>query len=76
MDIKEKQMVHFKELCTQYLNRQSLIALRCYGRFLNLPKPTCLKKSELIYEIVCVLCGEKYPQRTKKDRMTRPQNVL
>ena len=66
MDTKERQTAHFKELCAEYLNRQSLFDLRGYGRFLNLPRPTDLKKTELIGEILSVLCGEKNPQRTKR----------
>ena len=66
MDTKERKTARFKEVCAQYLNRQSLVDLRSYGRFLNLPRPTDFKKTELIGEILSVLCGEKNPQRTKR----------
>ena len=33
---------------------------------MRLPNPTYYKKSELICEIISVLCGENVPQRTKR----------
>ena len=62
----EQQRAFFKELCVQYLSELSLVDLRGYGRYLQLTAPTCLKKSDLIYEIVDVLCGKKIPTRTKR----------
>ena len=56
----------FKKIAEEYLQRQSLTELRAYGRFLNLPAPTKLKKGELICEMVCVLSKEKEVQRTKR----------
>ena len=66
MNTKENKKEQFKERCTQYLYTRGLNELRVYGRFINLPKPTYLKKAELIREIVSVLCGEQIPQRTKR----------
>lgn len=66
MDTKEDKRTKFQELCAQYLNQQGLAELRAYGRFLHLPKPTRLKKAELIKEIVGVLCGEQTPKRTNR----------
>ena len=66
MDTKEDKRKNFQKLCTQYLNQQGLVELRAYGRFLYLPKPTKLKKAELIKEIVSVLCGEQTPKRTNR----------
>ena len=43
-------------LCAEYLQTCSLGKLRCYGRFLNLPYPTKLKKQALIEEIIRAIC--------------------
>ena len=56
---------YFKEKCTKYLMQRSIHDLRGYGRFLNLQKPTCLKKENLIEEIIAVLCNEEKPTRKK-----------
>ena len=53
----------FKLACENYLRGVSLTALRAYGRFLGVRKPTAMKKFDLISEIICLLCGEKLPQR-------------
>ena len=66
MGTEEKQETRFRELSAQYLMRQSLSDLRSYGRFLNLPTPTRLKKAELVHQIIDVLCGECNPIRTRR----------
>jgi len=66
MEKEEKKKAYFKELCFEYLIQLSLVDLRAYGRFLKLPRPTYLKKEELINEILSVLCGEKNPTRTQR----------
>ena len=66
MDTQEKKMEKFKELCFHYLIRQGIVALRSYGRFLNLPRPTCYAKTELVQKIISVLSGEQKVQRTNR----------
>lgn len=56
----------FKKECERYLKGLSLTDLRCYGRYLNLPAPTNLKKANLIDEIIAVLGGEYCPKRNKR----------
>ena len=56
MKIEEKR--GFYEECTKYLTSLSLNDLRAYGRFLGVSTPTCLKKSQLIEEILQVVIGE------------------
>lgn len=62
----EKEKTYFKAICSQRLAQYNLITLRNYGRHLNIPNPTCLKKSDLIKEILKVLCAEKTPTRNKR----------
>ena len=62
----EKSKNEFQKLCAQYLSTCSVNDLRCYGRTLNLPYPTRLKKKILIDEIIRALCGEVLPQRSKR----------
>lgn len=66
MDCEKEKKEVFKELCSHYLGGLSLIDLRNYGRFLNLPAPTNRKKAELVCEIISVLCGEQQPVRSKR----------
>ncbi|MBR2023378.1 MAG: hypothetical protein IJ996_02530 [Clostridia bacterium] len=66
MNGEKKKDEEFKEQCQRYLEGLSLMDLRCYGRFLNLPAPTNCKKAELIDEIVAVLSKECQPTRNKR----------
>ncbi len=66
MDTQENKVEKFKELCFHYLIRQGLVVLRSYGRFLNLPRPTCYAKAELVQRIISVLSGEQELQRTNR----------
>ena len=65
MDNEEK-ISYFKTRCQQYLSMCSLGDLRCYGRTLNLPYPTRLKKEILIQEIIRCICGEEIYQRNNR----------
>lgn len=56
---KQKENLSFKAECFPYLLQFNIRELRSYGRYLQLRKPTCLKKVELINEIINVLCGEQ-----------------
>ena len=58
-----KKENYFKAECKHYLMQLSITDLRAYGRFLKLQKPTCLKKEDLVEEIITVLNGEKKPTR-------------
>ena len=62
----EKQLEIFQKLCTEYLITCSLGDLRCYGRSLNLPAPTKLKKQLLIDEIIHSICTGKISTRSKR----------
>ncbi len=64
--MNEKNILGFKKACEAYLSTVSLVALRSYGRSLQLKAPTKLRKDMLIKEIIGVLCGEIIPQRNKK----------
>ena len=65
MDNEEKTN-DFKTRCRQYLSTCSLGDLRCYGRTLNLPYPTRLKKQELIDTIIGCIIGEEIYQRNNR----------
>ena len=64
--IEESRKLQFKMDCEKYLSSISLEYLRSYGRSLQLKDPTKKKKTELITEIIMVLCGEYIPQRNNK----------
>jgi len=64
--MEEKDVLAFKLACKNYFFTLDLQSLRAYGRLLNMPKPTVLKKGDLIEEIIKILCGESRPRRTKK----------
>ena len=66
MKEENKKKECFKALCFEYLSKLSLVDLRAYGRFLNISKPTGVKKQALIEEIIKVLCGENKPVRGKR----------
>ena len=59
----EESKERFKLLAKEYLRTLSLSDLRCYGRVLNMRKPTAMSKTPLIEEIISVLCGEQTPSR-------------
>ncbi len=65
MDHKKDEK-SFQQLCMEYLSTCGLDDLRCYGRTLNLPYPTRLKKQELITEIIRSLNGEQLTQRNNR----------
>lgn len=65
-DMDEKNVLEFKLACERYLNTRGLFSLRAYGRSLSLVDPTAKKKSELIQDIIGVLCGEFVPQRNAR----------
>ncbi len=71
----EKEKTYFKAICSQRLAQYNLITLRNYGRHLNIPNPTCLKKSDLIKEISSVLCAKKNPKRNTRGAPAK-YNVL
>ena len=62
----ESKKNYFKALCKQRLSQFSLMDLRVYGRALNVPTPTRLKKDELIENIILVLCGELSFDKSKR----------
>ena len=61
--MEEEKIVQFKEACRNYFQKVSLNALRSYGRFIGLQKPTTQKKQEVIEDIIKMLCGEIKPDR-------------
>ena len=65
-NMEEKDVLAFKLACKNYFFTLDLQSLRAYGRLLNMPKPTVLKKGDLIEEIIKILCGESRPRSTKK----------
>ena len=67
--------IRFKQECKNYLKKQSLVDLRSYGRYLNLVAPTTLRKEALILEILGVLSGESYPQRSKRGAPVKNSRV-
>ena len=64
--VEESRKTQFKMDCKKYLSSISLEYLRAYGRSIQLKDPTKKKKSELIEEIIRVLCGEYAPKRNNK----------
>lgn len=62
-EMDEQKKERFQLLCKQYLLQYGIDDLRAYGRSLCLAYPTKLKKSQLIDEIVSVLCREKQAVR-------------
>ena len=64
--MEERKKTEFEEACKAYLFPFSIIDLRVYGRYLGVTAPTKLRKTELIHQIVQVLCDGKTVSRTKK----------
>lgn len=56
----------FKIKCLECLSSFNVHKLRAYGRYLQLPKPSTIKKDELLNQIISVLCGEDTPERNKR----------
>lgn len=71
---KEKDALRFKYEAERYLHTLGIEALRSYGRYLQLEAPTAMRKSELIAEILKVLCKERFPQRNKKGAPVKNQH--
>ena len=61
--MENKNVEEFRLACKEYFSSLSVSALRAYGVFLCLRKPSTLNKTELIAELIAVLCGEITPQR-------------
>ena len=61
--MRNKNVEEFRLACKEYFSSLSVSALRAYGVFLCLRKPSTLNKTELIAELIAVLCGEITPQR-------------
>ena len=61
--MENKNVEGFRLACKEYFSSLSVSALRAYGVFLCLRKPSTLNKTELIAELIAVLCGEITPQR-------------
>ncbi len=59
----DKSVEEFRLACKEYFSSLSVSTLRAYGAFLRLKKPSTLNKTELIAELIAVLCGEITPQR-------------
>ena len=55
-----------KENYRKYLSSLAIQELRCYGRFLQLQKPTKMRKEALIEEIILVLCDEMISTRNRR----------
>ena len=64
--MENHKKAEFKDACARYLFSLSIADLRVYGRQLGLPAPTKLKKTQLVEDIVAVLCEEKVVERTKR----------
>lgn len=64
--MQETNVLEFKYACTGVLNGWGMNALRAYGRFIGVRSPTKLKKSELIEQLIGVLCGEIVQKKTKR----------
>ena len=47
---EQKEMENFKGRCSEYLTKQSVYDLRAYGRYLNLSRPTDLRKKKIDIE--------------------------
>ena len=56
----------YRNRLTALLKEQGLMALRRYGRDLQLTRTADVKKDELVEKIVAVLCGEVTPKRGRK----------
>lgn len=63
---REENLKEFKNICKLYLSTLGISDLRAYGRYLQLRDPTAKNKSDLIEDIIGVLCGEITPERTNK----------
>ena len=66
MENEFQKKIVFKELCQSSLKSFGVSDLRCFGRYLQLERPTDMKKDLLIDEILAVLCGEIQPTRTNR----------
>ena len=65
----------FKNACADCLLKAGLNDLRSYGRLIGMRAATKLKKTDLIKEIIGVICGEITPNPTKRGAPVKNAHV-
>lgn len=73
--MEKENVKEFKMACRAYLVTVDTFTLRTYGRYIQLDAPTALNKSELIQNIISVLCGEIVPSRTRKGAPVKSTSI-
>lgn len=66
MEKMKEDINAFKNTCADCLLKAGLNDLRGYGRLIGMRAATKLKKTDLIKEIIGVICGEIAPNPTKR----------